>query len=135
MFELLGISDLPQVAECKEDFQELEKELVRNRSSLTGANDIISQLKYQNNELQKKLVKFERKSNVNREKLDEITTKFKEKEDAFNELNYLYCEILNRNGQYEQRCDELINQITNLENEVTTLNGKSVAQTEKNLGT
>ena len=126
---------MPQFTEYKEEFVELENDLLRNKCSLSEANEAISQLTNQNKELQRKLSKFERKSNGGRERLDEITTKLQERDDELNDLTNQYREILDHKSQYEQKCDELVNLVTNLENKISTLNGKSVAQTETNLGT
>ena len=125
---------MPQVKEYQDEFVELEKELLKNRCSLTQANESISQLTKQNLELEKQLSKFHRKSYGCKEQFDEVTKKLCEKDDALNTLQYQYREILNRNNQSEQDYDELVDQVSTLKQTIATLNGQSVAQTENNLG-
>ena len=129
----VGITHLPQVSEYQEEFVELEKEVVQNRSSLIEAKETISLITNQNRELQRKLSKFERRSAGSREKTDELLIQLNQKENELNELRIEYESVIENGSQYEHKCEELLNLVTNLENEVISLNAKGVTQTETHI--
>ena len=108
--------------------------MIQNRSSLSEAKEAISLITNQNRELQRKLTKFERKSAGSREKTDELYIQLNQKENELNELRVNYENVLENNSQCEHKCEELLNCVNNLENEVIALNAKGIAQTETHIG-
>ncbi|KAI6652932.1 hypothetical protein LOD99_4009 [Oopsacas minuta] len=133
VFSFIGITNFPQLSGYREDFIDLEKELVQNRRALTESDETISHLTDLNKELQRRLNKFDKRSSGTKEKIDELFFQFNQKVDTLDKLTIEYNNVLEQNNQQELKCKDFQCYIAKLENEVSALDSKYVTLTHTNI--